>query len=101
MGQQRQTLAAISMPCNVGPATAAQSNNLPPTAAARHTYRLLLKRGVRIFEFQPCKLHTKLIVIDNAVYIGSANFDMRSLYLNLEVMLRIEDPAFADHLRTY
>ena len=81
--------------------TAARSDNLSTIAAARHTYRLLLKRGVQIFEFQPCKLHTKLIVIDNAVYIGSANFDMRSLYLNLEVMLRIEDRAFADHLRSY
>lgn len=81
--------------------TAARSDNLSTIAAARHTYRLLLKRGVRIFEFQPCKLHTKLIVIDNAVYIGSANFDMRSLYINLEVMLRIEDRAFADHLRGY
>ena len=81
--------------------TAARSDNLSTIAAARHTYRLLLKRGVRVFEFQPCKLHTKLIVIDDAVYIGSANFDMRSLYLNLEVMLRIEDRTFADHLRGY
>jgi cardiolipin synthase len=41
----------------------------------------------------------KLIVIDDAVYIGSANFDMRSLFLNLEVMLRIEDAGFAAVVR--
>lgn len=69
--------------------------------AARFTYRGLLRRGVRIFEYLPTKLHTKLFVIDDAVQIGSANFDTRSLFLNLEVMLRIEDHAFAAHVRAY
>ena len=69
--------------------------------AARFTYRGLLRRGVRVFEYLPTKLHTKLFVIDDAVQIGSANFDMRSLFLNLEVMLRIEDRAFAAHVRSY
>jgi cardiolipin synthase len=69
--------------------------------AARFTYRGLLRRGVRIFEYLPTKLHTKLFVIDDAVQIGSANFDMRSLFLNLEVMLRIDDRAFAAHVRNY
>ncbi|RSY79645.1 phosphatidylserine/phosphatidylglycerophosphate/cardiolipin synthase family protein [Sphingomonas koreensis] len=69
--------------------------------AARFTYRGLLRRGVRVFEYLPAKLHTKLFVIDEAVQIGSANFDMRSLFLNLEVMLRIEDRAFAAHVRSY
>lgn len=69
--------------------------------AARFTYRGLLRRGVRIFEYLPTKLHTKLFVIDDAVQIGSANFDTRSLFLNLEVMLRIEDRGFAAHVRAY
>ena len=46
-------------------------------------------------------MHTKLIVLDDAVYFGSANFDMRSLYLNLELMLRIEDAALADRMRAF
>jgi cardiolipin synthase len=70
-------------------------------AAARHTYHRLLSRGVRVFEYQPLKLHTKLFVIDDVVHIGSANFDVRSLFLNLEIMLRIDDKAFADHMRAY
>ena len=49
------------------------------------------KRGVEIFEYQPTKLHTKLVVIDDVVHIGSSNFDFRSLYLNLEMMLRVDD----------
>ena len=81
--------------------TAAKSDNNATIGAARHCYRRLLRRGVRVFEYQPTKLHTKLFVVDDVVHIGSANFDMRSLYLNLELMLRIEDAAFAGHLRTY
>nr|WP_294394163.1 phosphatidylserine/phosphatidylglycerophosphate/cardiolipin synthase family protein [uncultured Sphingomonas sp.] len=81
--------------------TAAKSDNTATIAAARHTYHRLLKRGVRIFEYQPRRLHTKLFVIDDVVHIGSANFDVRSLFLNLEIMLRIEDKGFADHMRAY
>src|SRR3546814_16214907 len=43
----------------------------------------------------------KLIVIDDIVYIGSANFDMRSLFINLELMLRIEDAGFAPQMREF
>ena len=70
-------------------------------AAARHTYHRLLSRGVKVFEYQRQKLHTKLFVIDDVVHIGSANFDVRSLFLNLEIMLRVEDKEFADHMRRY
>lgn len=69
--------------------------------AARHSYTVLLRRGVRVFEYQPAKLHTKLFVLDDAVHIGSANFDVRSLFLNLEMMLRVEDRAFAAAMRRY
>lgn len=81
--------------------TAAISDNNATIAAARYTYWTLLKRGVRVFEYQPTKLHTKLFVIDGVVHIGSANFDMRSLFLNLEMMLRVEDAAFAAALQRY
>lgn len=69
--------------------------------AARFSYWRVLKRGVEVYEYQPTKLHSKLIVIDDVVHIGSANFDLRSLYLNLEMMLRVEDPAFAAMMRTF
>ena len=80
---------------------AAKSDNTTTIAASRILYGPLLKRGARIWEFSPCKLHTKLIVLDDAVYIGSANFDMRSLYINLEIMLRIEDRALANRMREF
>lgn len=81
--------------------TPARTDHAVAIAAARHCYARLLKRGVKVFEYQPLKLHTKLFVIDDIVHIGSANFDIRSTFLNLEIMLRIEDAAFADHMRDY
>jgi cardiolipin synthase len=81
--------------------TASQSDNGATIAAARFTYAGLLRKKVRIFEYRPTKLHTKLYCIDDAVHVGSANFDMRSLFINLELMLRVEDAAFADHVRRY
>jgi cardiolipin synthase len=78
-----------------------KSDNGATIGASRLLYKPLIKRGVKIWEFLPTKLHTKLIVVDNVVYIGSGNFDVRSLYLNLEVMLRIEDAALAERMRAY
>jgi cardiolipin synthase A/B len=69
--------------------------------AAHFTYAGLLRKNVQIYEYQPSKLHTKLFVIDDVVHIGSANFDIRSMFLNLELMLRIEDPSFAAHVRRF
>nr|WP_295373570.1 phosphatidylserine/phosphatidylglycerophosphate/cardiolipin synthase family protein [uncultured Sphingosinicella sp.] len=81
--------------------TAAKSDNTSTIAAARSTYWWLLKRRVEIYEYQPTKLHSKLFVVDDVVHIGSANFDMRSLFLNLEMMLRVDDKAFADAMRRF
>jgi cardiolipin synthase len=81
--------------------TAARSDNNATIAAARSTYWWLLRRGVEIFEYRPTKLHTKLFVVGDVVHIGSANFDMRSLFLNLEMMLRVEDAAFAAAMRRF
>jgi cardiolipin synthase len=81
--------------------TAAKSDNNATIAAARHSYSRLLRRHVEMYEYQPAKLHTKLAIIDDIVHIGSSNFDYRSLYINLEVMLRIKDAAFAAAVRAY
>ncbi len=80
---------------------AGKSDNGATLGATRALYSYLLKRGAQIYEFQPCKLHAKMIVLDDAVYVGSANFDMRSLFLNLELVLRIEDKQLADTMRAY
>ncbi|MCY7339129.1 MAG: phospholipase D-like domain-containing protein, partial [Sphingomonas bacterium] len=81
--------------------TAAKSDNNATISAARHTYNRLLRRGVEVYEYAPAKLHSKLVILDDIVHIGSSNFDIRSLYLNLEMMLRVDDPAFATMMRAY
>ena len=79
----------------------AKSDNPPTIDAARSTYARLLKQRVQIFEYQPTKLHSKLLVMDDIVHVGSSNFDLRSLYLNMEMMLRVDDPEFATLMRNY
>jgi len=81
--------------------TASKSDNRATIDAARHTYARLLRRRVEMFEYLPTKLHSKLLVMDDIVHIGSSNFDIRSLYLNMEMMLRVDDPRFAMMMRGY
>lgn len=81
--------------------TPARSDNDATIAAARHSYSRLLRRHVEMYEYQPAKLHTKLAIVDDVVHIGSSNFDYRSLYINMEVMLRIKDEGFAEAMRSY
>ena len=66
---------------------------------ARRQYKQLLRAGARVFEFQPCKLHMKLLVVDDASYVGSANLDKRSFRINVELMVRVEDAGLAAGLR--
>jgi cardiolipin synthase len=68
--------------------------------AGRSVYQRLLKSGVRICEYQPQVLHAKLLIIDDAVYVGSANLDPRSLSINYELMIRFVSPKMAGEART-
>lgn len=63
--------------------------------AGRRLYEGLLKSGVEIHEYQPQVLHAKMILVDDAVYVGSANLDTRSLYINYELSVRLENPEIA------
>lgn len=78
---------------------AGKTDNGATISAARLLYRYLLKRGAKIYEYQPLPLHMKLMIIDDYVYIGSANLDVRSLFINMEIMLKVEDTKFAAHCR--
>src|SRR5207249_10237902 len=56
-----------------------KSDVLVSQLAAQSLYRRFLKAGVEICEYQPQVLHAKLFIIDDVVYVGSANLDQRSL----------------------
>jgi cardiolipin synthase len=64
--------------------------------AAQSLYRRLLRAGVQIFEYQPQILHAKLIITGDIVYVGSANFDQRSLNINYELMVRFKNSRLAE-----
>jgi phosphatidylserine/phosphatidylglycerophosphate/cardiolipin synthase-like enzyme len=59
--------------------------------AGHRYYPRLLRGGVKIFEYQPCFLHLKMVLIDDWVSIGSCNFDHWNLRFNLEANLEALD----------
>ena len=64
-------------------------SNHPSADLARASYlRDLHNAGGRVLLYTPVMLHAKVVVFDNQLaIIGSANMDMRSLFLNYEVAL--------------
>jgi cardiolipin synthase len=67
--------------------------------AAQSLYRRFLRAGAHVFEYQPQILHMKLFIIDDVVYVGSANLDPRSLNINYELMVRFESSSMAAEAR--
>lgn len=54
-------------------------------ALTQHTYKDLIKAGVRIYEYTPGFIHSKCFVSDDKVAIvGTINMDYRSYYLHYE-----------------
>jgi cardiolipin synthase A/B len=76
-----------------------RSDSMLVTLAARSYFDELLAAGVRVYEYGPRMLHSKaLLVDDQIVLIGSANFDHRSFRLNFEVSLLFHDAGIAGEL---
>ena len=64
--------------------------------AAHRNFQALLEKGVRIFEYDTCLLHQKVMTVDGVwCAIGSSNFDDRSFETNDEITLGIRDAALA------
>jgi putative cardiolipin synthase len=92
------------------------STDMPIVHAGYQHYRVpMLKEGVELYEVRPLlgnpgsgggsikspssgqfALHAKVFVLDRRrVFIGSMNFDRRSLHLNTEIGVLIESPELA------
>lgn len=68
--------------------------------ASRALYEELLLAGVRIYHRKPPFIHAKAIVVDDAVaLVGTANLDVRSLELNYETTVLIEDENMINKLK--
>jgi len=97
------------------------STDVPAVHAGYRPYRIpLLKAGVELYEVKPLpgaphpgggllkspssgqfSLHAKAFVFDRKrIFIGSANFDRRSLHLNTEIGLMIDSPELAQQVLT-
>lgn len=60
--------------------------------ASRWFFSYLLNAGVFIYQFKGGLLHTKSMLIDNELsLVGTANLDMRSFWLNSEIVLIIDN----------
>ena len=78
---------------------AGKSDVLVSHLAGRSLYRRFLRARAAIHEYQPQVLHAKLFIIDDIVYVGSANLDQRSLNINYELMVRFQSKALAEQAR--
>lgn len=67
--------------------------------ASRRLYSALLRSGIEIYEYEPQILHGKLFIMDDVVYAGSANLDVRSLKINYELLVRVAEREVADRAR--
>lgn len=51
----------------------------------RANYVRLLEAGCRVFEYQPGFVHSKVMLVDDAIaVVGTVNLDFRSMYLHFE-----------------
>lgn len=96
-----------------------ESSTMLPAQAGYMHYRMpLLEKGVELYEIRSLlgnsrgsgqtaaisrygnySLHAKLFVLDRQrLFIGSMNFDQRSMHLNTEIGLIIDSPALAQQV---
>ncbi len=75
-------------------------NNLPPVHwASRAMWWQVLERGCHIWLTPPPFDHSKLMIVDGHwVFLGSANWDARSLRLNFEMNVECYGREFADQM---
>ena len=67
--------------------------------ASRSFFTELLEAGVKIYQFEGGLLHTKSVLVDGQLsLVGTVNLDMRSLWLNFEITLVIDDDGFGADL---
>ena len=59
-----------------------------------YNYGILLKNGIRIYEYTPGFIHTKVIMNEHCAIVGTVNMDYRSFYLHYENGIWVYDRQF-------
>jgi cardiolipin synthase len=72
----------------------ARSNHPVTDFARRHYVRELHEAGGRVLLFGAGMMHSKAVIVDDRIgLLGSANFDLRSLFVNFEIGLVVHSEA--------
>lgn len=79
----------------------ARSNHRLADLARGRYLRELLQAGARVRLLPGAMLHAKAWLVDDDAFVGSANLDLRSLFLNFELMLRVRGDAEIDWLQAW
>lgn len=71
-----------------------------------YNYGILLKNGIRIYEYLPGFVHSKVVMNEHCAIVGTINMDYRSFYLHYENGVWIYDeeflkPVMADFEQTF
>ncbi|HNE27214.1 MAG TPA: phospholipase D-like domain-containing protein, partial [Pseudomonadales bacterium] len=61
-------------------------------------YADLLRAGIKIYEYEAGILHTKLMVVDDDVLIGSSNMNHRSMLHDVELDVQVFSEAVKKHI---
>lgn len=78
------------------------SNHPVTDLARRPLLRQLVRAGARVLAYHPRMLHAKAILVDDRqAILGSANLDMRSLFVNFEIGVLLHTPADVQPLRIW
>ncbi len=79
-----------------------RSNHPVTDFARRHYTRELRSAGARVMQFAPGMMHCKAMIVDDRMgLLGSANFDLRSLFVNFEVGVVLYSAADVQRMRAW
>ncbi|WP_045214763.1 cardiolipin synthase [Desulfonatronovibrio magnus] len=77
-----------------------RSDHLLVDQASAYYCGVALRNGCNVYLFNEGMLHSKIMTVDDDMaMVGSANFDIRSFYLNIELVTFIFEPEFIYNLR--
>jgi cardiolipin synthase len=80
----------------------ARSNHPLTDFARRYYVRELHRAGGRVWLFKAGMLHSKAVIVDDRVgLLGSANFDLRSLFVNFEIGVVVHTAADARAMKAW
>lgn len=62
-------------------------------------YGELLKNGIRIYEYTPGFIHSKVVMAEHCAVVGTINMDYRSFYLHYENGVWVYDEKFLEKIQ--